>query len=134
MGDQQGNGSREWRSRWAAIGAAVAVSLGAGGVFFADAASPPSSVVMVEPARILDTRDPVNVGLNGPFVSPIGQDLQVTGLIATTTGPATIVPGRRYRGHPERHRGCTVGERLPVGATRECTRSADHLESQLPGR
>jgi hypothetical protein len=70
----------------------VAVSLGAGGVFFADAASPPSSVVMVAPVRILDTRDPVNVGLNGPFVSAIGQDLQVTGLVATTTGPATAVP------------------------------------------
>lgn len=91
MGEQE-SGHRVWRSRWAAIGAAIAVSLGAGGVFFAEAASPPSSVVMVAPARILDTRDPVNVGLNGPFVSAIGQDLQVTGLIATTTGPATIVP------------------------------------------
>jgi hypothetical protein len=86
--DGQGSRHRVWRSRWAAIGAAVAVSLGAGGVFFADA----SSVVMVAPARILDTRDPVNVGLNGPFVSAIGQDLQVTGLIATTSGPATVVP------------------------------------------
>jgi hypothetical protein len=47
---------------------------------------------MVAPTRILDTRDPVNVGLNGPFVSAISQDLQVTGPIATTTGPATIVP------------------------------------------
>ena len=91
MGEQE-SGHRVWRSRWAAIGAAVAVSLGAGGVFFADAASPPSSVVMVAPARILDTRDPVNVGLNGPFVSAIGQDLQVTGVVATTTGPATVVP------------------------------------------
>jgi hypothetical protein len=90
--NEQGSDHRVWRSRWAAIGAAVAVSLGAGGVFFADAASPPSSVVMVAPVRILDTRDPVNVGLNGPFVSAIGQDLQVTGPIATTTGPATIVP------------------------------------------
>ncbi len=90
--NEQGSAHRMWRSRWAAIGAAVAVSLGAGGVFFADAASPPSSVVMVAPVRILDTRDPVNVGLNGPFASTIGQDLQVTGLIATTGGPATVVP------------------------------------------
>ncbi len=96
MGEQgmgeQGSGKGVWRSRWAAIGAAVAVSLGAGGVLFVDAASPASSVVMVAPVRILDTRDPVNVGLNGPFVSAIGQDLQVTGLIATTTGAATVVP------------------------------------------
>ena len=91
MGEER-TGQGVWRSRWAALGAAVAVSLGAGGVFFADAASPPSSVVMVTPVRILDTRDPVNVGLNGPFVSAIGQDLQVTGLVATTTGPATVVP------------------------------------------
>ena len=41
---------------------------------------------------ILDTRDPVNVGLAGPFISAVGQDLQVTGPIATTTGPATVVP------------------------------------------
>jgi hypothetical protein len=87
---EQGHG--RWRSWWAAIGAAVAVSLGAGGVFLADAASPPSSVVMVAPVRILDTRDPLNVALSGPFVSAIGQDLQVTGPVATTTGPATVVP------------------------------------------
>ena len=30
-----------WRSRWAAIGAAVAVSLGAGGIFVAQAAPGP---------------------------------------------------------------------------------------------
>lgn len=81
-----------WRSRWAAFGAAVAVSIGAGGVLFGSAASPESSTVMLTPVRILDTRDPVNVGLAGPFVSAVGQDLQVTGPIATTTGPATVVP------------------------------------------
>jgi hypothetical protein len=81
-----------WRSRWAAFGAAVAVSLGAGGVLFANAASPDSSTVMVTPVRILDTRDPVNVGLTGPLVSAIGLDLLVTGPIPTTTGSATVVP------------------------------------------
>ena len=81
-----------WRSRWAAVGAAIAVSLGAGGVLFANAASPESSTVMLTPVRILDTRNPVDVGLAGPFVSAAGQDLQVTGPIATTTGPATVVP------------------------------------------
>jgi hypothetical protein len=81
-----------WRSRWAALGAAVAVSIGAGGVLFTSAASPESTTVMLTPVRILDTRDPVNVGLAGPFVSAVGQDLQVTGPIATTAGPATVVP------------------------------------------
>jgi hypothetical protein len=85
---------RGWRSRWAAVGAAVAVSLGAGGGFLiADAASgPESSMVMIDPVRILDTRDPVNVGLDGPFVSPIAQKLQVTGSIPTSAGAQTVVP------------------------------------------
>jgi hypothetical protein len=82
-----------WRSRWAAIGAAVAVSLGAGGLFIADAASgPASNVVLTDPVRVLDTRDPVNVGLPGPFVSQVSQKLQMTGSISTTTGAQTVVP------------------------------------------
>lgn len=83
---------RLWRSRWAAIGAAVAVTFGAGGLFAASAASPESSVVALEPVRILDTRDPVNIGLVGPFVSPVSQDLKVTGSVPTTTGSKTVVP------------------------------------------
>ena len=81
-----------WRSRWAAIGAAVAVTLGGGGLFAVSAASPESSVVALEPTRILDTRDPVNVGLAGPFASPASQELQVTGAVPTTTGTQTVVP------------------------------------------
>ncbi len=74
-------GSRRlWRSRWAAIGAAVAVTLGGGGMFAVQAASSvPSSMVTIDPVRILDTRDPVNIGLPGPFVSAVSQKLQVTG-------------------------------------------------------
>jgi hypothetical protein len=84
---------RGWRSLWAAIGAAVAVSLGAGGFFIAEAASgPESSIVMADPVRILDTRDLVNVGLPGPFISPIAQKLQVTGPVPTTSGTQTVVP------------------------------------------
>ncbi|HQZ33370.1 MAG TPA: hypothetical protein PK020_03045 [Ilumatobacteraceae bacterium] len=82
-----------WRSRWAAIGAAVAVTVGAGGIFAVQAApSLPSSVVTVDPARILDTRDPLNVGLAGPFVSAVSQKLQVTGSVATSTGTRIVVP------------------------------------------
>lgn len=85
---------RLWRSRWAAIGAAVAVSLGAGGfVGFVNAASSaPSDVVSITPVRVLDTRDPVNVGLAGPFTSPVAQDLQLTGVIPTTGGAQSVVP------------------------------------------
>jgi hypothetical protein len=83
---------RLWRSRWAALGAAVAVTFGGGGLFAVSAASPESSVVTLEPVRILDTRDPVNVGLDGPFTSPVAQDLMVTGPVLTTTGTKTVVP------------------------------------------
>lgn len=68
------------RSRWAAIGAAVAVALGGGGIVAVNAASSsPSSIVTIDPVRILDTRDPVDIGLPGPFVSTVSQKLQVTG-------------------------------------------------------
>jgi len=67
-----------WRSRWAGIGAAGAVTFGGGGLFVANAApGAPSSVVSIDPARILDTR--TDVGLPGPFVSAVSQKLQVTG-------------------------------------------------------
>ena len=83
-----------WRSRWAAIGAAVAVSFGAGGLFVAQAAPGPaeSTIVTVTPERILDTRDPVNLGLAGPFASAVAQKLQVTGSIPTATGTKVVVP------------------------------------------
>lgn len=93
-----GDGRRLMRSRWAAIGAAIAVTVGAGGaVRLAGAASgsgssAPSSFVSITPARILDTRDPTNLGLAGPFVSAVGQHLQVTGSVPTPTGTATVVP------------------------------------------
>jgi len=48
--------------------------------------------VTVTPERILDTRDPNNVGLSGPFVSAVSQKLQVTGSIPTATGPKLVVP------------------------------------------
>ncbi len=51
-----------------------------------------STIVAVTPARILDTRDPTNLGLSGPFVSPTPQKLQVTGSVMTATGTMTVVP------------------------------------------
>ena len=69
-----------WRSRWAAIGAAVAVTLGGGGLVAVNAASgPASSVVTVTPERVLDTR--TGVGLSGPFVSGVSRKLQITSAV-----------------------------------------------------
>ena len=78
MASRSGRFNAVWRSRWAAIGAAIAVTLGGGGIFVANAASSaPSSVVTIDPVRILDTR--TDIGLPGPFVSAMSQKLQVTG-------------------------------------------------------
>jgi hypothetical protein len=81
------------RSRWAAIGAAVAVTFGAGGLAAVNAAGGvDSTTVLTDPVRVLDSRDPVNVGLNGPFASQVPQKLKITGSISTTTGTKTVVP------------------------------------------
>ncbi len=66
------------------------MTFGAGGLFAANAASPESSTVSIAPVRILDTRS--DVGLAGPFVSAVAQDLKVTGSIPTATGTQTVVP------------------------------------------
>ena len=85
-----------WRSRWAAVGAAVAITLGGGTVLHYAAAAPgdvvTSSFVPVSPTRILDTRAaPFNVG---GFVGPLGptktHTFQVTG-VAGVPGNATAV-------------------------------------------
>lgn len=83
---------RLMRSRWAAIGAAVAVTLGAGGIFAVQAdTSPAASVVTIDPVRILDTRDPINIGLPGPFVSAVSQKLQVTGTKRIPSGATGVL-------------------------------------------
>lgn len=66
------------RARWAAIGAAVAVSLGAGGLGIARATAPDgaSAYVPMVPCRLVDTRPGSNVG---PRVGPlVGPDAELT--------------------------------------------------------
>ncbi len=92
MGSVEGRGHL-WRSRWAAIGAAVAVTFGAGGLVAVNAAGGvDSTTVLTDPVRVLDSRNPLDVGLAGPFASRVSQKLQVTGSIPTTTGTKTVVP------------------------------------------
>ena len=76
------------RSRWAAIGAAVAVTLGAGGIWTARAASPASSLVAIAPVRVLDTRVG---GFGGALTSATPRDLDVTGTIATVAADGRTV-------------------------------------------
>ncbi len=78
------------RSRWAAIGAAVAVSLGAGGVgWIANAAnSAPSTFVAIAPCRLFDTRPaPDNVGNR---TTPLNASEELTRPVWGTNGNCTI--------------------------------------------
>jgi hypothetical protein len=84
--------SRMMKSRWAAIGAAVAVTLGAGGLFTVQAGAATSVYVPVTPTRVLDTRPDTNIGLNGPFVTESPRKLRLTGTIDTSAGDLAVIP------------------------------------------
>lgn len=84
------------RTRWAAIGAAVAVTLGAGGLYTATAAigtgDKPVYIALDTPCRVTDTRPaPFNVG---PRNSPIGPaeslTIQITGDNGNCTGTLAV--------------------------------------------
>ena len=67
---------RNHRARWSAIGAAVAVSIGAGGLitFVSASGGGASSFVAVTPCRLLDTRvDGPATGAAHPRITPLGQ-------------------------------------------------------------
>ena len=86
-----------WRSRWAAVGAAVAVTLGGSTVLHFALAAPgdvaPTSFVPLPPTRILDTRPaPLNVG---GYIGPMGtgevHTFQVTGVAGVAANASAVV-------------------------------------------
>lgn len=81
--------NRAPRSRWAAIGAAIAVTLGAGGVLTGSAASGTESLfVPIAPCRLADTRPGTdNVG---PRATPLAADETYTPQVHGTNGRCTI--------------------------------------------
>ncbi len=86
-----GSGDGMWRTRWAAIGAAVAVALGAGGLLVASATdSASSNFVAVTPVRVVDSR--VALGVAGPLVSSQTAIVQITGSVSTAAGLSVVVP------------------------------------------
>lgn len=98
MVSKTGSSMRAVRARWAAVGAAVAVTLGAGGIGMAQAqigSGEKPITVTIEPRRILDTR--FGIGLDGGFSTNSPRDLQVTGSVEVA-GPdnstlfGTVVP------------------------------------------
>jgi hypothetical protein len=84
------------RTRWSAMGVAVAITLGAGGLLTASAAEPAGSVfIPISPTRVLDTR--IAAGLPGPLMNSTPALLDVTGTIPIvnpdqTIGSAVVVP------------------------------------------
>ena len=97
MGEQTAAGARmvergPWRTRWAAIGAAVAVTVGAGGLYTVGADSAPSAFVAVDPVRVLDTRLD---GFGGAFTSAQPRLLTVTGTIPTVAADGITVTNRQ---------------------------------------
>jgi hypothetical protein len=84
--------SGKLRTRWAAIGAACAVTLGGGtfGIVQASVSSGDRAVyVPITPVRVLDTRSDVGVATVQDATPAL---LTVTGSIATTTGQQNVVP------------------------------------------
>ena len=79
------------RARWAAIGAAVAVSLGAGGLGIAKATSPEgaSAYVAIAPCRLVDTR--AGDGHIGTQAGPVPGDtaISIVGRGAAITDDST---------------------------------------------
>lgn len=84
--------SNSLRIRWAAIGAAVAVSLGGGTMLIANASNNvgTSAFSPVDPIRVLDTRADGKVGALDGSGDP--RTLQITGTISTNIGTQTVVP------------------------------------------
>ena len=82
-----------WRSRWAAIGAAVAVTLGFGSIGRADAtvASGERSIfVPITPCRLLDTRGLARVGPRG---IPVNAEEEFRAQVWGANGDCTIPSG-----------------------------------------
>ena len=88
--------AEQWRRRrrWVALGAVIALTVGALGMPFAqaDVTSGNKPVfVAVSPERILDTR--FNIGLSGKFSTGVARLLKVTGTVPIApSGTATVVP------------------------------------------
>jgi len=84
--------SGKLRTRWAAIGAACAVTLGGStiGIVQASVSSGDRAIyVPISPVRVLDTRSDVGVATVQDATPAL---LTVTGTIATTTGQQNVVP------------------------------------------
>lgn len=84
--------STMWRSRWAAVGAAVAITLGAGGIGIVDATKSSGERAVytaIEPCRLLDTR--ADQGIGGR-TTPLGPGEVYTITAHGNNGQCTGIP------------------------------------------
>jgi hypothetical protein len=80
------------RTRWAALGAAVAVSLGAGGVSLSQAVvttGAKSVFIPIDPCRLVDTRPSNQIG---PKSTPLGPNETITLQVSGDTGECAGIP------------------------------------------
>ena len=80
------------RTRWAAVGAAVAVSLGAGGVSLSQAAISGGEkpvFIPIGPCRLMDTRPSNQIG---PKSTPLGPNETITLQVTGSTGQCGGIP------------------------------------------
>jgi hypothetical protein len=86
-----------WRSRWAAVGAAVAVTLGGGTALHFAMAAPgdvvANSFIPITPVRILDTRPaPLTIGgFTGPLTPRQTLTIPVAGVVGVPTNASAVV-------------------------------------------
>ncbi|HSJ90880.1 MAG TPA: hypothetical protein VK917_02355, partial [Ilumatobacter sp.] len=127
------------RSRWAAVGAAVAVTLGAGGVSLTQAAissgEKPVFVSLDAPCRVVDTRSgsPIGAGDAAALAVQItGANGACTGALAIpadAVGVATNVTVIQPNGAASGRSYFTV---YPNGATRPITSNLNFVNGQAP--
>jgi hypothetical protein len=127
------------RSRWAAVGAAVAITLGAGGVSLTQAAissgEKPVFVSLDAPCRVIDTRSgsPIGAGDAAALTVQItGANGACTGALAIpadAVGVATNVTVIQPNGAASGRSYFTV---YPTGATRPVTSNLNFVNGQAP--
>lgn len=81
------------RTRWAAVGAAVAVTLGGGGMSLVAATNPEEAVafVPIEPCRVADTRADPSLTV-GPRDTPLGEEDTMTIMTHGDSGDCAGIP------------------------------------------
>jgi hypothetical protein len=126
------------RSRWAAIGAAVAVTLGAGGIGLVNATNPAGAVtfVPITPCRLADTRpNPADAGLGGRD-TPLGAGetftLDANGILGQCTAIPQTATGVSMNATSVNPTAPTFITIWPADATRPLASSLNALPGEPP--